>query len=144
MLCAARVGSLGRCVPQLAQRRGLIQMQTMLQTVDNTGVKELYTIRIHGTKKLGEMGDMATVSIREIRMRKNIGLKKGDMAQGLIVQTRHPLHRKDGQTIKFLKNACVLLDKQKKPIGSRVSGPILKEFRKLKNHKFINLSSNVI
>lgn len=125
----------------------MIQGGTFLQAIDNLGVKELKSIQLlGGKKKHGLIGDFTTVSIREIRSKrlKNVGLRKGDLAIALITQTNSISHRLDGQKLKFFKNSAFLLDKQKRPLGSRVGGLICKEFRKIKNLKTASLSVQIV
>lgn len=126
----------------------MVQSGTFLKAIDNLGIKELKSIRVLGgiQKKAGKLGDFVTISIKEVRTKKlkTSSLKKGDLGLALIAQTRSIFNRLDGQKINFLKNSAFMLDKQEKPLGSRLGGLICKEFRKKKGFKFANLITQVV
>jgi len=52
--------------------------------------------------------------------------------------------KKDGSLIFFQSNAVSLINKQGKPIASRIIGPLPKALRKRKKIKFVTLSSGFI
>lgn len=126
----------------------MIQNGTFLQIVDNLAIKEIKSIRILGglKRKNGKLGNFITASIKKAvpRKTKNLGLKKGNVTLALIVQTNNITNRLDGQKVKYLKNAAILVDRQKKIFGSKLDGAICKEFRKKKDIKFTNSSFQVI
>jgi large subunit ribosomal protein L14 len=119
----------------------MIQTQTIVDVVDNSGVKTLRCIKVLGgfKKRYGVFGNLIRASIQELRQKgnKKLGLKKGDLVFAVVVQTRSQLKRKDGQVFKFFKNSAVIVDKQMKPLATRVLTPLCNELR----HKKINKTS---
>lgn len=122
----------------------MIQKGTFLDVIDNLSIKEIKNIQILESlkKKQGNLGDFITASVKKMVLKKtkNIELKKGSLVVALVIQTKNINSRLDGQKIKFFKNAAILVDKQKKILGSRIEGSICKEFRKSKSIKFTNSS----
>ena len=54
------------------------------------------------------------------------------------------MRRSDGSSIRFDDNACVIIDKDKQPKGTRVFGPIARELRERDFMKIISLANEVI
>ena len=95
----------------------MIQMQTRLEVADNSGAKEVQCIKVLGGSKhmVAKLGDVVVVSIKSCLP---VGkVKKGDIYQAVIVRTRKEVQRRDGSTIKFDKNAVVLINKSKEHVG---------------------------
>jgi large subunit ribosomal protein L14 len=85
-------------------------------------------------------------SIQELRQKgnKKLGLKKGDLVFAVVVQTRSQLKRKDGQVFKFFKNSAVIVDKQMKPLATRVLTPLCNELRHKKSIKLLSLAPSIL
>ena len=109
----------------------MIQMQTILEVADNSGAKRLMCISVLGGagRRYAGIGDVIRVSVKEAMP--NSKVKKGDVHYAVVVRTKSGVSRVDGSRIKFDKNAAVLLNSQKQLIGTRVSGPVTRELRKL-------------
>ena len=108
----------------------MIQMETVLKAGDNSGARRVKCIKVlGGSKKVNaDVGDIIVVSVREVIAKAKV--KKGSIQKAVVVRTASPITRKDGTTIKFDENACVLIQgKENEPIGTRVSGPISREVR---------------
>lgn len=108
----------------------MIQMETVLKAGDNSGARRVKCIKVlGGSKKVNaDVGDIIVVSVREVIAKAKV--KKGSIQKAVVVRTSSPITRKDGTTIKFDENACVLIQgKENEPIGTRVSGPISREVR---------------
>ncbi len=121
----------------------MIQLLSLLKVVDNTGVKVLKVIGVHKRKSgIGRIGDMVTASVKEAEP--GAKAKKGDVVRALIVRTRAETLRADGRMLKFSDNAAVLLASDKKPIGTRISGPLPLELRTEQWIKILSLSANCI
>ena len=71
-------------------------------------------------------------------------VKKGEVFKAVIVRTSKEFTRNDGSTIRFDKNAAVLLDKQEEPIATRIFGPVTRELRTKKFMKIISLAPEVL
>lgn len=91
---------------------------------------------------VAKLGDVIVVSIKEDIPGGKV--KKGDVYKGVIVRTKTGVVRADGSTIKFDKNALVLLNKQDEPIGTRVFGPVTRELRAKKYVRIMSLAEEVL
>jgi large subunit ribosomal protein L14 len=127
----------------------MIQIQTLLKVADNSGGKLVRCIKIlkKGAKtRYAKVGDIIVVSVQQIRAKNKLTskVKKGDVLFGVIVQTRSLLKRSSGVSFCFNQNAVVLLNKQFKPLASRILGVVPTELRNNKFSKIISLSLGVI
>ena len=122
----------------------MIQMQSQLLVADNSGARRIQCIKVLGGSKrrFASIGDIIVVSIKDAIPRAKV--KKGDVYKAVIVRTSKDFSRPDGTTIRFDKNAAVLLDKQEEPIGTRIFGPVTRELRTKKFMKIISLAPEVL
>jgi large subunit ribosomal protein L14 len=122
----------------------MIQSETRLSVADNSGAKEVLCIKVLGgsRRRYAGVGDVIVVSIKDAVPRGKV--KKGDVHKAVVVRTRQPVRRSDGMQIRFDRNAVVLLDKQKEPIGSRIFGPVTRELRSAGYMKIISLAPEVL
>ena len=122
----------------------MIQVQTELDVADNTGAKRIECIKVLGGSKrrYASIGDVIVVSIKDAMPKGKV--KKGDVHKAVVVRTRQQISRDDGSSIKFDKNAAVLLDKQEEPIATRIFGPVTRELRSKKFMKIISLAPEVL
>ena len=122
----------------------MIQMQTMLDAADNSGARRLMCVKVLGGSKrrYANVGDVIKVSIKEAIPRGKV--KKGEVFKAVIVRTKKDFSRPDGTSIRFDKNAAVLLDKQEEPIATRIFGPVTRELRTKKFMKIISLAPEVL
>ena len=122
----------------------MIQMQSNLDVADNSGARKIQCIKILGGSKrrFASIGDIIIVSIKDAIPRGKI--KKGEVLKAVIVRTKKSFKRKDGTTIRFDKNAAVILDKQEEPIATRIFGPVTRELRTKKFMKIISLAPEVL
>ena len=100
-----------------------------------------------GTKpRYGKIGDVIVVSVQKIRAKNKLTskVKKGDVLYAVIIKTKNGLNRKSGLSYSFNENSVVLLNKQFKPLASRVLGLVPRELRNEKFSKIISLSSGTI
>ena len=122
----------------------MIQMQSHLFVADNSGARKIQCIKVLGGSKrrFASIGDVIVVSIKDAIPRGKV--KKGEVFKAVIVRTRKDFCRADGSTIRFDKNASVLLDKQEEPIATRIFGPVTRELRTKKFMKIISLAPEVL
>ena len=122
----------------------MIQVQTELLVADNTGARRVECIKVLGGSKRrsASIGDIIVVSIKDAIPRAKV--KKGDVYKAVIVRTSKDFQRNDGTSIRFDKNAAVLLDKQEEPIATRIFGPVTRELRTKKFMKIISLAPEVL
>src|SRR5213593_2677998 len=98
----------------------MIQMQTNLEVADNSGARRVQCIKVLGgsKRKTATIGDVIVVSIKEAIPRGRV--KKGDVHKAVIVRTSKEIRRADGSTVRFDRNAAVLITKENEPIGTRI------------------------
>tara|TARA_B100000886_G_scaffold336735_1_gene296064 strand:- start:725 stop:1093 length:369 start_codon:yes stop_codon:yes gene_type:complete len=122
----------------------MIQMQSKLFVADNSGARKIQCIKVLGGSKRrsASIGDIIVVSIKDAIPRAKV--KKGEVFKAVIVRTSKDFQRADGTTIRFDKNAAVLLDKQEEPIATRIFGPVTRELRSKKFMKIISLAPEVL
>ena len=122
----------------------MIQMQSNLFVADNSGARKIQCIKVLGGSKRrsASIGDIIVVSIKDALPRAKV--KKGDVYKAVVVRTSKDFKRPDGTSIRFDKNAAVLLDKQEEPIATRIFGPVTRELRSKKFMKIISLAPEVL
>ncbi|AYN87246.1 MULTISPECIES: 50S ribosomal protein L14 [Commensalibacter] len=122
----------------------MIHPETNLTVADNSGAREVQCIKVLGgsKRKTASVGDVIVVSVKEAIPRGKV--KKGDVHQAVIVRTSYPVRRPDGTSIRFDKNAAVLINKQNEPIGTRIFGPVVRELRARQFMKIISLAPEVL
>ena len=122
----------------------MIQEYSRLSVADNTGAKKAMVIKVLGgsRRRFGYIGDIVVVSIKDALPRSSV--KSGDKARAVVIRTRKEHRRRDGSYIRFDDNACVLIDDQKEPKGTRVFGPVARELREKGFTKIISLASEVV
>lgn len=122
----------------------MIQMQSSLFVADNSGARKIQCIKVLGGSKrrFASIGDIIVVSVKDAIPRAKV--KKGEVFKAVIVRTSKEFSRNDGSTIRFDRNAAVLLDKQEEPIATRIFGPVTRELRTKKFMKIISLAPEVL
>ncbi|GBU19705.1 MULTISPECIES: 50S ribosomal protein L14 [unclassified Methylobacterium] len=122
----------------------MIQMQTNLDVADNSGARRVMCIKVLGgsKRKYAGVGDVIVVSVKEAIPRGRV--KKGDVMKAIVVRTAKDVKRPDGSVIRFDKNAAVLINNQKEPIGTRIFGPVPRELRARNHMKIISLAPEVL
>ena len=90
----------------------MVQQESRLKVADNTGAKEVLTIRVLGgtKRRYASVGDKIVVSVKDATPNGNI--KKGAVSTAVVVRTAKEVRRPDGSYIRFDDNACVLLGPQ--------------------------------
>ncbi|ANG66174.1 50S ribosomal protein L14 [Chlamydia gallinacea] len=116
----------------------MIQQESQLKVADNTGAKKVKCFKVLGgsRRRYAVVGDIIVCSVRDVEPDSSI--KKGDVVKAVIVRTRRDIRRKDGSTLKFDTNSCVIIDEKGNPKGTRIFGPIAREIR---DRGFIKISS---
>lgn len=126
----------------------MLKTESVVVVADNTGVKKAKIIRIlkSSNARTALIWDKVVVAVQEVMPTSSI--KKGDVAQGLIVRVRKEIGRKDGTYVRFSDNAIVLMSKDAKgeikPIGKRVFGPVARELRDLGYRNITNMAEEVV
>ena len=122
----------------------MIQMQTNLDVADNSGARRVQCIKVLGgsKRKYASVGDIIVVSVKEAIPRGRV--KKGDVMKTVVVRTAADIRRPDGSVIRFDKNAAVIVDNKKEPVGTRIFGPVPRELRAKAHMKIISLAPEVL
>jgi large subunit ribosomal protein L14 len=122
----------------------VIQQESRLKVADNTGAKEILTIRVLGGsgRRYAGIGDTIVATVKDAIPGGNV--KKGDVVKAVIVRTKKERRRADGSYIKFDENAAVLLKNDGDPRGTRIFGPVGRELRDKKFMKIFSLAPEVL
>ena len=122
----------------------MLQQESRLLVADNTGAKEVLTIRVLGgtKKRYASLGDKIVVTVKQATP--NGTVKKGQVSTAVVVRVLKEVRRKDGSYIRFDDNACVLLDANGEMRGTRVFGPVARELRDKNFMKIVSLAPEVL
>ena len=122
----------------------MIQMQTNLDVADNSGARRVQCVKVLGgsKRKTASVGDTIVVTVKEAIPRGKV--RKGELHRAVIVRTAKEIRRPDGSTIRFDRNAAVLITAQGEPIGTRIFGPVTRELRQRRYMKIISLAPEVL
>ena len=122
----------------------MVQMESYLKVADNTGAKEIHTIRVLGgsKRKYGNIGDIIVASVRKAAPGGTV--KKGEVVKAVIVRSKRGLRREDGTYVRFDENAAVIIKEDKNPRGTRIFGPVARELREKDFMKILSLAPEVI
>src|SRR3979490_2237016 len=118
----------------------MIQMSTELDVADNSGARRVMCIKVLGGshRKYASVGDIIVVSVKDAIPRGRV--KKGQVMKAVFFRASFDIRRPDGTVIRFDKNAAVLINNQKEPIGTRIFGPVPRELRAKNHMKIISLA----
>lgn len=123
----------------------MLQQESRLKVADNTGAKELLTIRVLGGsgRRYAGLGDVIVATVKDAIPGGNV--KKGDVVKAVVVRTVKSTRRPDGSYIKFDENAAVIIkNKDGEPRGTRIFGPVGRELRDKRFMKIISLAPEVL
>ena len=122
----------------------MIQQDSYLKVADNTGAKEIKTIRVLGGsgRRYANIGDVVVASVRKAQPGGTV--KKGEVVKAVIVRTSRGVRRPDGSYVRFDDNAAVLIKEDKNPRGTRIFGPVARELRDKDYMKLLSLAPEVL
>ena len=122
----------------------MIQQESRLKIADNSGAKEILTIKVLGgtRRRYANIGDVIVASVKSATPGGVV--KKGDVVKAVIVRTKSGLRRNDGSYIKFDDNAAVIIREDKTPRGTRIFGPVARELREKDFMKIVSLAPEVL
>ena len=121
----------------------MLQVRSIVDVADNTGAKRAATIGVIGRNQMyAGIGDVVKAHIKEAAPDGTV--KKGEVVDAVIVRTRQVIRRNDGSYLRFDRNACVIIDKEQNPRGTRIFGPVARELRDKKFMKIISLAPEVV
>lgn len=118
----------------------MVQNETNLVVADNSGARSVRVFRLYGggNRKSSGIGDIVLCAVKDAIP--NGKVKKGDVVKAIIVRTRYAINRADGSTVRFDDNACVIINDDGSPVGTRVFGPVARELRE-KGEGFMKIVS---
>ncbi|KRK97114.1 ribosomal protein L14 [Secundilactobacillus odoratitofui DSM 19909 = JCM 15043] len=122
----------------------MIQQESRLKVADNSGAREILTIKVLGGSKrrYASIGDVIVATVKQATPGGVV--KKGDVVKAVIVRTTSRVRRADGSYIKFDENAAVLIRDDKSPQGTRIFGPVARELRDNDYMKIVSLAPEVL
>lgn len=122
----------------------MIQVQSNLDSADNSGAKRLMCIKVLGGagRRYASVGDVIVVSVKDALPRAKV--KKGEVRKAVVVRTSKEIRREDGSFVRFDNNAAVLINNNMEPIGTRIFGPVVRELRNKNFMKIISLAPEVL
>ena len=122
----------------------MLQQESRVKVADNTGAKELLTIRVMGGsgRRYAGLGDTIVATVKDAIPGGNV--KKGDVVKAVIVRTTKERRRADGSYIRFDENAAVILRADGEPRGTRIFGPVGRELRDKRFMRIISLAPEVL
>ena len=122
----------------------MIQVESRLKVADNTGARELLVIKVLGgsRKHYAGVGDVVVATVKKAAP--NSAIKKGTIVKAVLVRTKKPYSREDGSSIRFDDNACVIVNEDRRPIGTRIFGPVARELRAEGFGRILSLAPEVL
>lgn len=125
----------------------MIYLKSLLNVIDNSGAHVVECIKVlrHGPMNYARVGDEITVVVKKARpmdaaAQAAAKVKRRDICRAIVVRTKAPFRRPDGSVVRFDDNACVLVNKNGDPLGTRVSSVVAKELRDLQFNKIVSLA----
>ena len=122
----------------------MIQQESRLKVADNSGAREVLCIRVLGgsTRRYAGIGDVIVCAVKDAIP--NGTVKKGEVVKAVVVRTRKAARRADGTYIRFDDNACVIIDTNRQPRGTRIFGPVARELRDERFMRIVSLAPEVL
>ena len=122
----------------------MLQQESIIRIADNSGAKKALVIRVLGGSKrrYASVGDRIIVAVKDALPDGTV--KKGDVAQAVVVRTTKEVRRKDGSYIKFDENAVVIINDNGEPRATRIFGPVARELREKRYMKIVSLAPEVL
>jgi large subunit ribosomal protein L14 len=122
----------------------MIQKESRLKVADNSGAREILTIRVAGGshRKYASVGDVISATVKVAQPGGQV--KKGEVVNAVVVRVAKEYRRRDGSTIRFDENAAVIINAQGNPRGTRIFGPVARELREKNYMKIVSLAPEVL
>nr|QEM01629.1 50S ribosomal protein L14 [Nephromyces sp. ex Molgula occidentalis] len=121
----------------------MIQLGSIFNVIDNTGVKKILCINILNSKSTKiKLEDIIIGVIKDTKNNKNF--KKSMIVRGLVVRIKLYYNIKTGKSYLFKNNAVILIDNNCNPLGNRILGVIPKIFKEKYYMKISSISSEFI
>lgn len=122
----------------------MIQNETRLRVADNSGAREILTIRVLGgsQRRTAGVGDVVVATVKEATP--GGAVRKGEVVKAVVVRAHKETRRRDGSYIRFGENAGVIINNDGAPRGTRIFGPVARELREKGYTRIISLAPEVL
>jgi large subunit ribosomal protein L14 len=122
----------------------MIAQESRLKVADNTGAREVLCVRVLGGsgRRYAGLGDVIVATVKDAIPGGSV--KRGEVVKAVVVRTRKGSRRPDGTYIRFDDNACVLINDQMQPRGTRIFGPVGRELRDRRFMRIVSLAPEVL
>ncbi|MBI9008951.1 MAG: 50S ribosomal protein L14 [Tenericutes bacterium] len=122
----------------------MIQQETRLKIADNSGAREILTIKVLGgtRRRYASIGDIIVATVKTATPGGVV--KKGEIVKAVIVRTKAAIRRADGSFLRFDDNAAVIIKEDNSPQGTRIFGPVARELRDKEFTKIVSLAPEVL
>ncbi|KAK7530247.1 mitochondrial 54S ribosomal protein uL14m [Phyllosticta citribraziliensis] len=130
----------------------MIQLKSLINCIDNSGAAIVECIKVMRAERPAKIGERIIVVVQKQR---SFGpesgggsvavsaankVRRGDIRHAVVVRTAKKLQRPDGSVVRFDDNACVLINKNGEPIGTRLNGVVGAELRKTQWSKILSMA----
>lgn len=127
----------------------MIQKETMLDVIDNSGAKKALCIHMYRgyKRRSAKTGDIIKVAIKKVRKKnpETLKVKKGDMSKAIITTTKTPLRNFNNELKSYGLNSIVLVSDQNKYLASKITFALDHSFfRYTKYSKLLRMSGKVV
>lgn len=125
----------------------MLQERSIVNVADNTGALSVRLFAVNGKNRRRSIsvGDVAMASVQASTPMAKV--PKGSKVKVVIVTTRRKIQRRDGSSVRFSENRCVIINKgTMEMVGTRVFGPVARELRDRGDEfkKIVSLAEEVI
>lgn len=122
----------------------MIQTESRLKVADNSGAREVLCIRVLGGsgRRYASVGDQFIGTVKQAIPQSAV--RRGEVVRCVVVRTAKERRRDDGSYIRFDENACVLVNDDGTPRGTRIFGPVARELREHEFMRIISLAPEVL
>ena len=122
----------------------MIQQESRLKVADNSGARVVLCIRVLGgsRRRYARIGDVIVATVKQAAP--GSAVKKGEVVKAVVVRTAKEQRRRDGTYIRFDDNACVIINENRLPRGTRIFGPVARELRERRFMRIVSLAPEVI
>lgn len=122
----------------------MIQTESRLVVTDNSWAKEVLCIKVLGWSKrrYASVGDIIVCTVKKASPDGNV--KKKKVVKAVVVRTAKEIRRPDGSYLRFDDNACVIVDDDGNPKGTRIFVPVARELKSRGYNKIVSLAPEVL
>jgi large subunit ribosomal protein L14 len=120
----------------------MIQLNSNLNIIDNSGAKIARCIKVLSKSSEASIGDIIVVSIRKATPHRKVNA--GEVHKAIIVSTKKNTKRSNGSYVKLSVNAAVLLNEKGLPQATRILRGIPYEFKNKKFNKILSIAKRPI